>query len=78
MLETQRGLVSFSSRDEGEQFFFFFLFRAAHMAYGSSQARGRIGAAAASLCHSIEPTSSWILVEFTSAKSQRELQAEDC
>ena len=33
-------------------FFFFFLFRAAPMAYGNSQARGRIGAAAAGLDHS--------------------------
>ena len=31
---------------------FFFLFRAAPLAYGGSQARGRIGPAAASLCHS--------------------------
>ena len=33
-------------------FFFFCLFRAAPVAYGSSQARGQIGAAAASLHHS--------------------------
>ena len=33
-------------------FFFFLLFRAAPVAYGSSQARGWIGAAAGSLCHS--------------------------
>ena len=33
-------------------FFFFFLFRAAPMAYGSSLAKGQIGAAAASLHHS--------------------------
>ena len=33
-------------------FFFFGLFRAAPLANGSSQARGRIRAAAASLCHS--------------------------
>ena len=31
---------------------FFFLFRAAGVAYGSSQARGRLGAAAAGLRHS--------------------------
>ena len=31
--------------------FFFFLFRAISVAYGNSQARGRIGAAAASLYH---------------------------
>ena len=31
---------------------FLFVFRATPVAYGSSQARGRIGAAAASLCHS--------------------------
>ena len=35
-----------------EKEFFFFLFRAAPTAYGSSQARGPIGAAAAGLCHS--------------------------
>ena len=33
-------------------FFFFFLFRATPMAYRNSQARGWVGAAAASLCHS--------------------------
>ena len=33
-------------------FFFFCLFRAFPMAYGDSQARGRIGAVAASLYHS--------------------------
>ena len=33
-------------------YFIFFLFRAIPMAYGSSEARGRNGAAAASLCHS--------------------------
>ena len=32
--------------------FFFFLFKVAPAAYGSSQARGRIGATAADLCHS--------------------------
>ena len=59
-------------------FLFFCLFRATPMAYGSSRARGQIGAAAASLhpshsnvgycTHSgrpgIEPESSWILVGF--------------
>ena len=33
-------------------FFFFCLFRAVPMAYGSSQARGQMGTAAAGLCHS--------------------------
>ena len=33
-------------------FLLFFLFKAILVAYGSSQARGRMGAAAASLCHS--------------------------
>ena len=33
-------------------FFFFFLFRAVSMAYGSSQARGLTGATASSQCHS--------------------------
>ena len=32
--------------------FLFFFFKAAPVAYGSSQARAQIGAAAASLCHS--------------------------
>ena len=58
--------------------FFFCLFRATHMAYGGSQARGWIGAVAPGLCHShrnvraltrwvgpkIKPTSSCILVRF--------------
>jgi len=33
-------------------FYLIFLFMAAPAAYGSSQARGQIGAAAAGLCHS--------------------------
>ena len=39
---------------QGRQFcnFFFFLFRAAPLTYGSSRARGQIGAAAAGLHHS--------------------------
>ena len=62
--------------------FFFLLFRATPTAYGSSQARGRIGAVAAGLCHShsntgslthwarpgIEPSSSWILVGFNTTE----------
>ena len=36
--------------------FFFFLFRAELMAYGSSQARCQIGATAAGLCHSHAPS----------------------
>ena len=68
-------------------FFVFCLFRAAPMAYGGSQARGRITATAASLQHShsnarslthwakpgIEPETSWFLVRFVSAAPQREL-----
>ena len=38
--------------------YLFLLFRAAPAAYGGSQARGRIGAAAASLCHSHSNTGS--------------------
>ena len=38
--------------------FFFFIFMAAPAAYGSSQARGRIGAAGANLCHSHNSTRS--------------------
>ena len=37
---------------------FFLLFTAAPMAYGGSQARGRIGAVATSLCHSHSNTGS--------------------
>ena len=55
------------------QSFFFLLFRAAPVAYGNSQTRGRIGATAAGQRHSntgfearpgIEPATSWILVRF--------------
>ena len=66
---------------------FFFFLRAAPVAYGSSQARGQIGATAASICHSrsyagslthslrpgINPASSWILIRFVSAVPQQEL-----
>ena len=59
-------------------FFFFCLFRATPTAYGGSQARGQIGAAATGLRHShsnagsltdwarpgIEPESPWMLVRF--------------
>ena len=68
-------------------FFFFFFFRAAGAVYGSSMARGQIGAVPSSLQHShsnagslthwagpgIEPTSSWILIVFVSAEPQWEL-----
>ena len=68
-------------------FCFCFLFRTAHVAYGRSQARGRIRATAVGLHHShsndgspthwsrprIEPASSWILVRFVSAVPQWEL-----
>ena len=70
----ERALLHWLSRLEA----FFFFFRAALAAYGGSQARGLIGAVAASLRHShsnarslthsprsgIEPASSWILVSF--------------
>ena len=39
-------------------FFFFLLFRTIPEAYGSSQARGQIGAVAADLCHSHSNTRS--------------------
>ena len=39
-------------------FFFFLLFRATLVAYVSSQARGGMGATAASLCHSHSNTGS--------------------
>ena len=67
--------------------FFFSFLRAAPVAYGSSQVRGPIGAAAASLHHSsqqlrilnplsearIKSTSSWILVGFVTAEPRQEL-----
>ena len=66
---------------------FFWIFRAVPKAYGSSQARGRIGVAAASLRHSrsnagflthwarpgIKPQSSWVLVGFVTTEPQQEL-----
>ena len=68
-------------------FLFFFLLSRAPAAYGSSQARGWIGAAASGLHHShcntgslthwvrpgIEPASSLLLVRFIMAESQWEL-----
>ena len=68
-------------------FIYFCLFRATTAVYGGSQARGPIGAAAASLCHShstagspthragpgIEPTTSRFLVGFVSTEPQREI-----
>ena len=52
-------------------FFFFFLFRAAPAAYGSSPARGHIGAVAASLSHSRGNASlqqHWILNSLSKAR----------
>ena len=68
-------------------FLVFCLFRATPVAYGSSQARGPIGAIAASLSHShgntgslthwarsgVELTTSWFLVRFVSTTPWREL-----
>ena len=67
-------------------FFFFFLFRAAPLAYGGSRARGWIGVMAAGLYHShsnrslthwarpgIEPETSWFPVRFVSSAPRREL-----
>ena len=65
----------------------FYFLRAAPEAYGSSQARGQIGARAVDLHHShsntgslthwvrpgIEPVSSWILVSFLTADQPQEL-----
>ena len=64
--------------DSTHLFFFFFLFRATPATYGSSPARGQVGATAAGLHHShgntgslthwvgpeIQPASSWFLVGF--------------
>ena len=71
-------------------FFSFCLFRATPEAYGGSQAKGRIGAAAASLHHGhsnagskpcLQPTPQltatqdpWILVGFITTEAQWELQ----
>ena len=49
-----------------EFFFFFCLFRAAFMAYISFQDRGRIGAAATSLCHSHSNSGSELCLQLTS------------
>ena len=55
--------------------YFFCLFRAAPIAYGNSQARGWIGAAAASLCHSHSHARSelwqyWMLNPLSKARDQ--------
>ena len=76
-------LVLIGHKNLSPPFFFFLLFRAIPATYRSSQARGRIGAMAASLHHShsnarssthqarpgIKLTSSWILVGFVSLES---------
>ena len=54
----------------GASILFFLLFRATPVAYGDSQARGRIGATAALF----EPTTSWFLVGFISTAPRREPQ----
>ena len=68
-------------------FFFFCLFRAMSVAYGGSQARGRIGAKSAiyttghvnarSLTHwvkpGMEPATLWFLIRFISAAPRQEL-----
>ena len=51
-------ISSFLSGNRNLLFFFFFLFRAAHVAHGSSQVRGWIGTAAADLRHSHSNTRS--------------------
>ena len=60
MYDGQIGATSGAGKS-GETFFFYFvfcLFRAASMAYGDSQARGRIGATAAGLHKSHSNTGS--------------------
>ena len=71
---------------------FFGLFRAAPAAYGSSQARGRVGATAAGLHHShsnarplthqarpgMEPATSWFLVEFITHSATMETPHSLC
>ena len=65
----------------------YIFFRSTPIADGSSQTKGRTGAAAAGLCHShsntgslthgagpkVKPSSSWILVKFLTTEPQREL-----
>ena len=82
-------IICLTSMDNFFFFFFFFcLFRAIPMAYGGSQARGRIEAIMASLHHShsnakyltqwmrpgIKPANSWLLVRFISAEPWGEIQ----
>ena len=82
-----RGLINTHTPSQ-DFFFLLFFFSSAPVAYGDSQARGWIGAAAAGLHHShsnagslthwarpgIEPTSSWMIVRFSSPEPQQELQ----
>ena len=49
-------------------FFFFFLFRAVHVTYGRSHARGWIRASPSSLCHS--SWQQWILNSLSEARDQ--------
>ena len=101
--DNTRSLTYWATRELPIKLYFLFgvflLFRAAPVAYGSSQAKGWMGATAAGLHHShsnigyatytiahgntrslthwarpgIEPSSSWMLVGFTSTVPQREL-----
>ena len=54
---------------EINNFFFFAFFRATPMAYGASQARGRIGAAAPGLCHQSQQHGLWaVSATYTTAQ----------
>ena len=57
--------IELGSEQMGGIFFIFIfcLFRASHMAYGSSQARGPIGAAATDLRHSYSNTGSKLYLQ---------------
>ena len=64
---TNRGSYRILFEDVESFYFIFCLFRAAPMAYGSSQARDQIGAVAASLHHSHSRMGSELSVTYTIA-----------
>ena len=56
-------------------YLFILLFRAALMAYGGPQARGKIGAAAADLCHSHSNAGSELQIYITALQPTSQLTA---